>query len=863
MKRVILPLLMAVAGPALAQSATNGQMLFTTTLVAGKQSCNNSACHGSIPANPLNRIANGTSASNIKGIIVTNTQMTFLQGKLTDAQLNDLAAYIGQQLGRTPSYLPTTPEPAPSVSPPSISFTSQALGTTSAAQTFSVNNSVGAGAALVLKSIALTAGSDFAVSGGTCAVGTSLAAGTACSVTVSFKPTLAGTRSATLTVGHNGATGSSTASLSGTGVDSSPTVTLSPTALTFAQTVGTSSDPLRVTLGNSGTAPLTVNTLAVSGAQASEFAIGSASTCKAGTSVAAGSNCFVDISFTPAATGARAASLMIGHSASGTAAAVSLAGTGNANAQPGLALDAIVLDLGAQGLATTGAARTATVTNNGQADLKISKVSATGSNAADIVLGGTCAGATVAPAATCTVTVALKPSALGPRSASVEIASNAPGGTATLSVGGVGIATAAPELTLSQPSIGFGQVSMGTTSVPRSVTLTNTGSAALQIASIVSSSTEFKATHDCAASLAPGVGCTLTVTYAPSADNAAETVTITSNAFSSPNSVVLTGLGSMATLPVLAWSGNTNTLQFAATEVGKTATGAPLTLVNNGPGSVTVSSIGTSGAQAEAFSVGGGTCLGGVTLAANASCTVIVSFVPDVAGVRSAVLLVASSGSNPPEVALSGSGVAGSTGGGGGTTPPDPGGGGGGGGGGGTTPPDTGGGGGGTTPATGTLAVTPAALDYRSIAIRTGDRSEPLTVRIANSSATTATISSVTTTAGFIVASGSAADACPGVPWTLAAGKSCTVTVVFAPGTGGAMHGTLKVTSAAGQTTEVPLSAQAETPSTNEGAGALDARWLALLLLAIAALQLRRRSAPVTTASLIPAPVVSVSKETP
>ncbi|SHN30504.1 choice-of-anchor D domain-containing protein [Rhizobacter sp. OV335] len=857
MKRVTLLLLMAVAGPVLAQSATNGQMLFTTTLVAGKQSCNNGACHGSIPANPLNRIANGTSASNIKGIIPKNTQMTFLQGKLTDAQLNDLAAYIGQQLGRTPSYLPTTPEPAPSISPSSISFTSQALGTTSAAQTFSVNNSVGAGAALVLKSIALTAGSDFTVSGGTCAVGTSLAAGTACSVTVSFKPTLAGTRSATLTVGHNGATGSSAASLSGTGVDSSPVVTLSPTALTFAQTVGTSSDPLRVTLGNSGTAALTVNTLTVSGAQASEFAIGSASTCKAGGSVAAGSNCFIDVSFKPTATGARAASLMIGHSASSTAAAVSLAGTGNANAQPGLALDAIVLDLGAQGLATTGAARTATVTNNGQADLKISKVSASGTNAADIVLGGTCAAATVVPAATCTVTVALKPSALGPRSASVEIASNAPGGTASLSVGGVGIAIASPELTLSQPAIGFGQVSMGTSSVPRTVTVSNTGSAALQIASIVSSSTEFKATHDCAASLAPGIGCTLTVTYAPATDNAAETVTITSNAFSSPNSVVLTGQGTTAVLPVLAWSGNTNSLQFASTEVGKTAVGSPLTLVNNGPGPVTVSSIGTSGAQAEAFSVGGGTCVGGVTLAAAASCTVIVSFVPDVAGVRSAVLLVASSGSNPPEVALSGSGVAGSTGGGGGgTTPPDTGGGGG------TTPPNTGGGGGGgttppDTPATGTLAVTPTALDYRSTSVRTGDRSEPLTVRIANSSATTATISAVTTTAGFIVASGSAADACPGVPWTLAAGKSCTVTVVFAPGTGGAMQGTLKVTSAAGQTTQVPLSAQADTPSTNEGAGALDARWLALLVLAIAALQLRRRSA----ASLNPASV-SFAKET-
>jgi hypothetical protein len=200
---------------------------------------------------------------------------------------------------------------------------------------------------------------------------------------------------------------------------------------------------------------------------------------------------------------------------------------------------------------------------------------------------------------------------------------------------------------------------------------------------------------------------------------------------------------------------------------------------------------------------------------------VIVSFVPDVAGVRNAVLLVASSGSNPPDVTLSGSGVAGSTGGGGGGTPPDTGGGGGG-----TTPP----------PATGTLAVTPSALDYRSTTVRTGDRSQPLTVRISNSSAAAATIASVTTTSRFIVESGTASDACPGVPWTLAAGSSCTVTVVFAPGSGGAMTGTLKVTSATGQATEVSLSAQAETVSANQGAGALGIHWLVLLALAIAAL---------------------------
>lgn len=829
-----------------AQDAANGQQLFTTALVAGKQSCSSGACHGALPANPQNRIANGISAPRIKGALVGVTQMDFLQGKLSDAQLNDVAAYIAGKLGGTPTYLAVAPMPSPALSPASLAFASQALHVTSTAQAVTVSNATGAAAALVLGAISVTAGSDFAVSGGTCANGTSLAAGASCTITISFTPSLSGVRSATLTVAHNGSAGSSTVALSGSGVDNAPSLSLSPTALSFSQTVGTRSEPMRVTLTNSGTAAVKIDSLTLGGAQAAEFSLEAGSTCAAGATVAAGSNCWAEVRFTPTAAGTRSGSLVIKHEAGSSS--VALNGQGTANAQPGLALDAVVLDLGAQGLNSTGAARTATVTNSGQAALAFSAIRVTGTNAADVVLGGTCAVATpVAAAASCTITAALKPSALGPRAATIEIASNAPTGTATLSLGGVGIAAPAPEVMLSQASIGFGTVTMGTSSIARSVTLSNSGSAALTLTSLLSSSSEFVLTHNCAASLAPGERCRLDVVYKPTSATAAETVVITSNAFSSPNSVVLTGMGSTATLPVLAWADGSSTLQFASTEVGKSTASKPLTLTNQGPGSVTVSALGTAGAQAENFSVGGGTCLGGVTLAANTSCTVVVNFVPDAAGPRSAVLLVASNGSNPPDIALSGSGVAASTGGGGGGTP-NPGGGGTPNPGGGGTPNPGGGGtpnpGGGDTPtpATGTLAVSPSALDYRAIPVRTGGRSEPLTVRIANSSAAPATIAAVTTTGRFIVESGTAGDACPGVPWTLAAGKSCTVVVTFAPGSGGTATGKLKVMSASGQATEVALSAEAHTVGSNEGAGALDPTWVALMLLAIALLLRANRS---------------------
>jgi hypothetical protein len=288
-------------------------------------------------------------------------------------------------------------------------------------------------------------------------------------------------------------------------------------------------------------------------------------------------------------------------------------------------------------------------------------------------------------------------------------------------------------------------------------------------------------------------------------------VVITSNAFSSPNSIVLTGLGTTSILPVLAWSSAPASITFDTTEVGKSIDASVLTLTNNGPGSVTISAIGTAGANADAFSIGGGTCLGGISLAAGASCTVVVSFVPDAAGARSAVLLVASNGSNPADIPLTGTGAAGS-----GTTS-----------GGGSS-------GTGTDAGTGDLSVAPGVLDFRSTVVNSGSRSEPLIVRISNASATNATITSVTTTGSFVVQPANAADACPGVPWNLAPGASCTVAVTFAPATGGTATGTLHVVSAGGQSSDVQLSAEAQTVMTNQGGGALDALSLWLLVSAVA-----------------------------
>jgi hypothetical protein len=98
-------------------------------------------------------------------------------------------------------------------------------------------------------------------------------------------------------------------------------VTLSPSSLTFSnQAVGTTSGPQVVTLTNTGSATLTISSIAANG----DFAPISACTASLG----AGSACTVSVAFTPTAGGTRTGTLTFTDSASGSPQTVSLTGTG-------------------------------------------------------------------------------------------------------------------------------------------------------------------------------------------------------------------------------------------------------------------------------------------------------------------------------------------------------------------------------------------------------------------------------------------------------------------------------------------------------------------------------------------------------
>jgi hypothetical protein len=122
-----------------------------------------------------------------------------------------------------------------------------------------------------------------------------------------------------LTISDNASDSPQTIALSGTGVNA---VTLSVSKLTFAsRTVGTTSSPLSVTLGNNLTTSLAITSISLVG----DFA--QTNTC--GSSVAAGTRCTISITFTPTVVGSRTGTLTVTDSGNNSPQTVSLSGTGS------------------------------------------------------------------------------------------------------------------------------------------------------------------------------------------------------------------------------------------------------------------------------------------------------------------------------------------------------------------------------------------------------------------------------------------------------------------------------------------------------------------------------------------------------
>jgi hypothetical protein len=518
------------------------------------------------------------------------------------------------------------------VSPSTLAFGSQPMGTTSASQAITVKNT-----GPVSTAITVAASTNY---GQTNNCTPTLAGGATCTVTVTFSPTTTGSLPGTVTITDSAASSPQVVTLSGTGTGTGTiTITVTPTTETFAaQALNTTSASKAVVVKNTGTASTTISI----GVATGDFAQ-SSPTCNG--TLGAGASCTINVTFTPTAIGTRTGSIMIADQAPNTPQTVSLTGTGVAQ----VTLSPTTLAFGNEAVGGTTAAKIVTLTNN--LPTALSFTFSASSNYSAVAGGTTPCGSSLASKAHCTISVTFSPTTTGSLPGTLTVMDSAVPNPQTVTLSGTG--TAPVVITVTPASETFAAQAVGTTSAGKVITVKNTGGQSTSIASALSG--DFSASSNtCTGTLGPGATCTITATFTPSTTGSISgVITITDAGLNSPQIVTLTGT---AVAPVTFSAAS---LAFGSQAVGS-STPTPKTVTMKNNLSTMMSGI-TIAASGNYSTTGGGTtCM--ATLGFGASCTISVTFAPTANGSIDGAVTVTYGGTySPQEVKLTGTGTGGGT----------------------------------------------------------------------------------------------------------------------------------------------------------------------------------------------------------
>ena len=317
----------------------------------------------------------------------------------------------------------------------------------------------------------------------------------------------------------------------------------------------------------------------------------------------------------------------------------------------------------------------------------------------------------------------------------------------------VPVLTPVPDAVLSTRSVTFADQNVGTSSAAKSVTVTNIGGAPLEFTSIATTS-DFAQNDTCGSGVPGGSNCTVSVMFTPKATGKLTgSLTLTGNSASATPNVVLSGTG---TAPVAGVE--PATLTFASQKVNTTSAAQSVTLSNTGTGPLTISSIGTSAGFGQTNNCGS-------RVAPGFGCTFSVTFKPTATGTLTGTLTVTDN-AGTQAVNLGGTGAS----------------------------------------AAPTVTVSPASVLFPAQALKTTSAAQVVT--LANHGSTSLTISSVSITGDF-----ADTNTCKA---SLAAGRSCTVSVTFTPTATGARNGSLTFSLSTGTQT-VALTGTGTSAGTTEG----------------------------------------------
>lgn len=545
-----------------------------------------------------------------------------------------------------------------SISPTPFDFGPTAVGTPTAATTFTVRNTGDEPSGTISITLGGAHAAQFTLGADTCN-GMTLGADASCTVEVTYSPSVPGSHAASL---QATASPGSTATASLTGSAAQPaTLRLTPGVQDFGTVVeGSPSSDVEFLLSNPGGVPTEIVAHTFGGTDASEFSIAT-STCS-GAPLLAGATCRIVVRFTAGAPGDKEATLDV--TAGTLTATASL--TARSVTIGNIAIDPTANDYGITPVGMQTGGVTYTVRNTGSSATGALAVAIAGSNPADfpIVSGGDgCSGTTLPGGGECTIAVRFAPVASGARSATLRV-SGTPGGVATSALSGTGEVPAMFEL---RPTAAdFGTVAAATMmppggeSSPVNFTLRNVGEATSGAPTVTlrgADSTHFTiAANGCSAPLAAAAECTITLRFRPTSLG---TKTARLEVVGAPGGTVVSDITGVGITPSVL-SVNPTTHNFgnvARTSTPVAAHEHTFIVTNGGAEPVATLSQSITGAGASHFSIvaAGTTCAG--SLAGMSSCNIRVRFTPTALGELSASLDVVGSTGGTVSSALTGTGL--------------------------------------------------------------------------------------------------------------------------------------------------------------------------------------------------------------
>ena len=212
---------------------------------------------------------------------------------------------------------------------------------------------------------------------------------------------------------------------------------------------------------------------------------------------------------------------------------------GAVRSTPTVTLSATSLAFGRRVLGTTSPAKVVTLTNTGAGTLNVSSISVNG----DFAISSKTCGTTVAPAASCTVSVTFTPTLIGVRNGTLTFNDNAATNRQTVALTGTGT-----QISLSPASLNFATVAVESTSAAKSVTVTNVGTTPVTLTSISLAGTnpaDYQiSANTCGTSLAARGSCMVSVRFKPTAAATRKaTLSVADNGGGSPQTTSLNGVG--------------------------------------------------------------------------------------------------------------------------------------------------------------------------------------------------------------------------------------------------------------------------------------------------------------------------------